>query len=87
MEREIQSLKDRNKIVETNKAWETSFTRRAFISLATFIVASIWLRIINEDHFLLKALVPVAGYVLSTISIPVLKRFWMRQREVTGKPN
>lgn len=37
-EKEINEIKERNKRVETNKAWETSWTRRICIMLLTYIV-------------------------------------------------
>lgn len=75
-EEEIKALKERNKRVELDKAWEVSWTRRLFIMILTFIIASIWLLIINENHILLKVMVPVLGYLLSTLSIPQLKKIW-----------
>lgn len=76
LETEIQNLKERNARVELDKAWERSLTRRVFVALITYCVATLWLYIINEHDILLKAVVPTAGYVLSTISIPQLRRVW-----------
>ena len=41
--KEIEKIKERNKRMEADKAWETSFTRRALISVATYIVISSFL--------------------------------------------
>ncbi|MFA6601924.1 MAG: hypothetical protein WCT02_03640 [Candidatus Paceibacterota bacterium] len=76
---EIQNIKDRNKRVEVDKAWEVSWTRRLFIAAMTFVVASIWLYMIKESNIFLKAIVPVAGYLLSTLSIPQIKIMWVRK--------
>ena len=38
LKKEIQSLKDRNKRVEADKAWETSSTRKASLAVLTYIV-------------------------------------------------
>ena len=81
-ETEIQKLKERNVRVELDKDWEKSLTRRVFIALITYCVAALWLYIINEHSIWLKAVIPTAGYVLSTISIPQLKKIWMNQRGV-----
>jgi hypothetical protein len=78
-ENEIQALKERNIRVELDKAWETSFTRRIFICAITYIVASAWLYIIGEKGIWLKAVVPVAGYILSTISIPQIRKIWSKK--------
>lgn len=76
IEKEVSLLKERNKRVELDKAWERSFTRRFFISLMTYVVAVLWLYIINENNIWLKAVVPTGGYILSTLSIPLLKQLW-----------
>ena len=78
IEEEILQIKQRNQKVEQDKAWERSWTRRIFISAVTYLTASVWLVMINDTMPLLKALVPVAGYVLSTLSLPPLKRWWQK---------
>jgi hypothetical protein len=77
IEKEIQELKERNKRVELDKAWEVSWARRVLIILLTYIVAVVWLLLIKEKNSLLKAVVPVVGYILSTLSIPLLKKSWI----------
>jgi hypothetical protein len=77
---EINRIKERNNRVELDKAWERSFTRRFTIMALTYVVAVIWLLMIDESDEFLKALVPVFGYLLSTLSLPFAKRFWLRRR-------
>ena len=79
IESELKNIHDRNRRVEADKAWETSFARRGFISAATYVVAAVWLIAIHDTHPLLKALVPVAGFILSTLSLPFLKRAWITE--------
>jgi hypothetical protein len=76
IEKDIIDIKDRNNRVEINKAWEVSWTRCITIMILTFIIASIWLSIINEANIFLKAMVPTLGYLLSTLSIPQVKKMW-----------
>ncbi len=76
IEKEIRQIQERNNRVELDKAWEVSFTRRCFIALMTFIIANVWLRVINENDSFLKALIPTGGYVLSTLSLPFIKKSW-----------
>ena len=77
IEKRLLEIRERNSKVELDKAWETSVTRRIFISLVTYVVASLWLWSIDEENFLLKAIVPTAGYILSTLTIPKLKNWWV----------
>ncbi len=76
LEKEILEIKERNKRVETDKAWEVSWTRRLAIMAMTYIIAAAWLEIIHEPHLWWKAFVPAAGYLLSTFSLPVIKDWW-----------
>lgn len=78
IEQEIQTIKDRNQKVEADKAWERSWARRIFIAVVTYAVAVIWLLTINDTMPWLKALVPALGYILSTLSLPFLKDWWVK---------
>ena len=78
-ETEIQALKARNQKVETDKAWEVSWTRRLSIGLMTYIIAGIWLAMINDTYPWLKAFVPSVGYILSTLSLPFIKNWWVKK--------
>ncbi|MDR3642674.1 MAG: hypothetical protein P4L74_03560 [Candidatus Doudnabacteria bacterium] len=78
IEEEILEIKERNKRVEADKAWERSWARRVFISAITYLTAAVWLLEIGDVMPWLKALVPVAGYILSTLSLPPLKKFWIK---------
>ena len=79
IESEILALKDRNKRVETDKAWEVSFTRKLTIAIITYIAAVVWLSVISEPNMWWKAFIPVAGYVLSTLSLPPIKKWWSKK--------
>lgn len=78
LEKEIETIKERNFRVETDKAWEVSWVRRAFITISTYIIASIWLVLIDDTFPLLKAFVPSVGYLLSTLSLPLIKKWWSK---------
>ncbi len=75
----LKNLHDRNKRVEAEKAWETSWTRRLWIALITFTVAACWLIVIGESLPWAKALIPTFGYILSTLTLPMVKRRWIER--------
>ena len=79
IQKEFEAIKERNRRVETDKAWEVSWTRRLFIAVVTYVTAGVWLVTISDTNPWLKAIVPVAGYVLSTLSLPPLKKWWIRR--------
>ncbi len=62
--------------MEIDKAWETSWTRRLFITAATYVAAGVWLLTIGDSSPLLKALVPAVVYIFSTFSLPFIKKWW-----------
>lgn len=80
-EQEIQLIKERNQKVSQDKAWEVSWTRRGFIAVMSYVVAAVWLIIIKDSYPLFKAFVPMAGYLLSTLSLPVIKNWWTRNNK------
>lgn len=76
-EKELQAIKARNAHVESEKSWETSFTRRCSIALITYITASFFLYFIGAQDSLLISLIPTVGYLFSTMSLPPIKRIWI----------
>jgi preprotein translocase subunit SecF len=77
MVNDIESIKERNKRVEIDKAWETSITRRIIIAIMTYIVIVIFLFSINAINPFLNAIVPTVGFILSTLTLSFFKRFWI----------
>ena len=76
-EKEITEIKERNKRVEKDKAWETSWTRKICIMILTYIVVIIYTYIIREfDNVLFSSLVPVIGFTLSTLSLKLVRKIW-----------
>lgn len=80
LEQELLAIKERNHRVELDKAWERSWTRRLDIAAITYLVAIVWLKMIQEPAAAWKAFIPVVGYILSTLSLPVIKNAWVKQQ-------
>ncbi len=78
MVEDIEKIKERNKKVETDKAWETSKTRKIIIALMTYAIIVIFLWSINAPKPWLNAIVPTVGFILSTLTLPFFKRWWIR---------
>jgi hypothetical protein len=81
----IEKLESRNKRVESDKAWETSWTRRLSIMLLTYIVVVFYLRFVVHIDPWINALVPVIGFFLSTLTISLLKEKWTTKRAARTK--
>ena len=78
LEKEIILIKNRNKKVEIDKAWETSWTRKFLLIIFTYLAIGFYLRAINIDKPWLNAIVPSFGFLLSTLTLPFFKKIWER---------
>lgn len=76
-EKSFEALRRRNVRVEADKAWETSLFRKITIALATYIIASIAMYFIGVSNYFGNALIPTIGYILSTLSLPFVKSWWI----------
>lgn len=83
--REIDQIKQRNSKVEQDKAWEISLTRRTFLTALTYAVTSIVFLSIDVNQPLLAALIPTTGYVLSTLSLPLVKKAWLTRLDTANE--
>ena len=82
LKNEIDNIKKRNKRVELDKAWETSFTRKICICILTYIVVVIYSYLISRiSNIWLSSLVPVIGFTLSTLSLKYIRRIWENKKE------
>jgi len=77
--KEIQQIKERNKKVEADKAWETSTTRKVIIAGLTYLVIVLFLYTLNLPNPLINAIIPTVGFLLSTLTLSFLKKFWVEK--------
>lgn len=78
LEKRINDIEARNKRVELDKRWETSFTRRISICILTYIVVLLFSYFINKsNNIFLSSLVPVIGFTLSTLSVGLIRKIWL----------
>jgi len=78
IEREINQIKERNKRVESDKAWETSWTRRIIILILTYLVIVLFLYMTKLPNPFLNAIVPAVAFTISTLSLPFFKKIWLK---------
>jgi hypothetical protein len=81
IEKKIIAIEKRNKKVEINKAWEVSFTRKVIIAVLTYIVIVLFFLSADLSKPFINPLVPTAGFVLSTLSLPGFKRLWRKLKQ------
>lgn len=82
LEKEIEQIKERNKRVELDKAWETSWTRRVCIMILTYIVVVFYSYVIRRvNNIFLSSFVPVIGFTLSTLSLRLFRKLWEKRKK------
>ncbi len=81
LEQRIKKIEDRNKRVEVDKAWETSFVRRFLLVVFTYLSIGIYLNAIKITNPWLNAIVPAFGFLLSTLTLPFFKKLWMKSKK------
>ena len=79
--KEIKVIKERNKKVELDKAWEISLTRRLLLTVFTYLSIGIYLNAINVQKPWLNAIVPAVAFMLSTLTMPFFKNLWIKYRK------
>lgn len=80
IERRVTAIEQRNAKVELDKHWETSITRRLGIASLTYAVVVAYLIAIENDKPLINGLVPVAGFLLSTLALSFVRTIWEKDR-------
>ena len=81
LEKRIKDIENRNKRVEGDKAWETSTLRKILIIVLTYIFAVLYLKIADTTNPFLGAVVPCAGFFLSTQTLNIIKKKWLSRRK------
>ncbi|MFH1199869.1 MAG: hypothetical protein V1708_02270 [Candidatus Micrarchaeota archaeon] len=77
LEKEINVLKERNRRVEADKAWETGTARRAMIFLLTYAVIVVFFVSARLPDPFANSLVPAIAFALSGLSLPFFKKVWL----------
>ena len=80
LEKEIEKIKQRNRKVEIDKAWETSYVRKISIAVLTYMIVVLYSYLISSvSNIFLTSLVPVLGFLLSTLSLNLIRKIWEKR--------
>lgn len=77
LEKEILSIKERNKKVEADKAWETSLYRKAIIMVFTYFTVVIFFYAAKIEKPFINAIVPSMAFLISTFTLPFFRKIWL----------
>jgi membrane protein YdbS with pleckstrin-like domain len=82
LKEEVEEIKKRNRRVEADKAWEVSWTRRILIVVLTYFVIVVFFYVAGLPEPWVNSIVPALAFFVSTLTIGVFKKFWIRNRKV-----
>jgi len=72
----IEAIEKRNEAVTLDKKWETSWVRKLSIIIFTYMVVLTYLFVIGNENPWINAIVPPAGFFLSTLALGWLRKNW-----------
>ena len=78
LESEIRKIKKRNQQKDLEKAWETSFFRKAVIAVLIYGLIVIFFYLTESPAPLKNALLATICFLLSTLSLKLFKKFWVK---------
>jgi hypothetical protein len=78
LEERVEKIEQRNRKVEADKTWEGSWTRKLAIVICTYIAVGIFMTVIGVSTPWINAVVPTIGFMLSTLTLPFIKTWWMK---------
>lgn len=81
IEKRVEIIEQRNKRVELDKAWETSWTRKIIIAIMTYFVIVLFFITTNLPKPFINSIVPTIGFLLSTFSLHFFKKLWIKNKK------
>lgn len=81
IETRLKIIENRNQKVELEKAWETSWSRKISIAILTYLTIVLFFMVAQLPEPFINSIVPTSGFILSTLSLPFLKRIWIKHRD------
>jgi hypothetical protein len=85
LRQQLELIQQRNQSVTADKAWETSWWRRGLIVVLTYVVVAVYLSWVVHIDPWINALVPVIGFILSTLTLSLFKQLWLKRYNTHSK--
>jgi hypothetical protein len=81
IQKRLQKIEARNKRVEKDKAWETSLMRKVAIAVVTYFTLATYFAFVLKVNPWINAIVPTVGFLLSTLSLSLIKKIWLKYQK------
>lgn len=81
LEERVAAIEGRNRTVEIDKRWETSWTRKLLIIVFTYTLLGSYMWAIGVTEPLLNAIIPTVGFTLSTLSLGYFRKVWEKNQK------
>ncbi len=81
LQKEIKLIKQRNKRVELDKSWETSWLRKILIAVLTYFVIVLFFFFADLPKPFINSIVPALAFILSTLSLQLIKKIWIKYKD------
>jgi len=88
LEEQVQKLILLEKYIALQKKWDQSRIRITLNASGVYLVTVIFMHVLAIENPAVSALIPVFGYVITTISLPLVKKLWIKSYlKDSGKDN
>ena len=78
LEERVQKIEERNRAVEIDKKWETSFMRRGLLMIFSYLAIAIFFIAIKVQNPFVNAIVPALAFMIQQFSMPFFKKLWIK---------
>lgn len=78
LEKRVSEIEKRNRRVELDKAWQDSWIRRGLVAIFTYLSIAFYLKFVVGVEPWINAVVPTVVFLLSTLTLPFLKKVWVK---------
>lgn len=78
LKKELEQIKQRNRRVELDKAWEQSWPRKLIVAFLTYAVVVCFFVFAELPDPFVNSIVPALAFIVSTSVLPLFKEIWLK---------
>ncbi|MCA9381372.1 hypothetical protein KC678_03845 [Candidatus Dojkabacteria bacterium] len=79
LEEKVEKLNLLNRYSEMQDEWDKSLTRIVLVVVFTYLFVVLFMYFLGVENPIINALLPAGAYILSTRTIPYVKKIWIKQ--------